>query len=95
MKAGRPPTDVPGDAQTPPAAVSRNPLSPKKLLLSKWTAVQPVNREKHFLVVKVIEPAPPAVRVEQVELQAVHSGRVRQLHWRELTDSQVWRQGWV
>lgn len=73
----------------------RNPLSPKKLLLSKWTAVQPRNREKHFVVVRVIEPEPPAVRIEQVELEAVHSGRLLQLHWRELTDPGVWRQGWV
>jgi tryptophan-rich hypothetical protein len=86
---------VPGNAQAQPAAVLCNPLSPQKLLLSKWTAVQPMNREKHFLVVRVIEPEPPAVRIEQIELQAVHSGRVRQLHWRELTDRQVWRQGWV
>lgn len=86
---------MPGDAQAPPAAVRRNPLSPKKLLLSKWTAVQPLNREKHFVVVRVIEPEPPEVRIEQIELQAVHSGRVRLLHWRELTDSRVWRQGWV
>ena len=95
MKARRPPPVVPGDAQAQPAAARRNPLSPKKLLLSKWTAVQPLNREKHFLVVRVIEPEPPAVRIEQIELQAVHSGRVRQLHWRELTNRQVWRQGWV
>ena len=35
---------------------SATPPSAKKLLLSKWTAVTPVNREKHFLVVKVVEP---------------------------------------
>ena len=57
----------------------RNLLSPKKFLLSKWTAVQPLNREKHFVVVRVIEPEPPAMRIEQIELEAVHSGRVRQL----------------
>ena len=73
----------------------RNPLSPKKLLLSKWTAVQPLNREKHFVVVRVIEPEPPAVRIEQVELEAVHSRRVLQLYWRDLSDPRVWRQGWV
>ena len=33
-----------------------NPLHPKKLLRTKWTAVQPVARNKHFMVVKVIEP---------------------------------------
>lgn len=81
-----------------PAAVvpaCRHRLSPKKLLLSKWTAVQPLNREKHFVVVRVIEPEPPAVRIAQVELEAVHSRRVLQLHWRDLTDPRVWRQGWV
>jgi hypothetical protein len=31
-----------------------NALSPKKLLHSKWTAVEPRNKEKHFLVTKVI-----------------------------------------
>ena len=33
-----------------------NPVHPKKLLLTKWTAVQPVARQKHFVVTKVIEP---------------------------------------
>lgn len=73
----------------------RNPLSPKKLLLSKWTAVTPSNKEKHFVVVAVIEPVPPEVKIDQVELQAVHSGRTQRLHWRELTDASRWRQGWV
>ena len=36
-----------------------NALSPKKLLHTKWTAVAPRNKEKHFLVTKVIEPEPP------------------------------------
>lgn len=96
MKKRPAPTATPDDAS--PAVEGdprRNPLSPKKLLLSKWTAVQPRNREKHFVVVRVIEPEPPAVRIEHIELEAVHSGRVLSLHWRELTDPRVWRQGWV
>jgi hypothetical protein len=32
---------------------------------------------------------------EQVELEAVHSRQVYLLHWRELTDASLWRQGWV
>ncbi len=55
----------------------------------------PRNKERHFLVVRVIEPEPPAVRIEQVELQAIHSGRTRLMPWRELTDGLQWRQGWV
>jgi hypothetical protein len=27
-----------------------NPLNPKKLLLTKWTAVKPIAKQKHFLV---------------------------------------------
>ena len=82
-------------------------LSPKKLLLTKWTAVNPTHKEKHFLVTKVIVPelpalpAPPTLpkpqtlRVDTIELQAVHSGRSALMPWRELTDESRWRQGWV
>lgn len=73
----------------------KNPLSPRKLLHTKWTAVAPVDKEKHFLVVRVVPPEPPAVRIDEVELQAVHSGRGFLLPWRELTDATRWRQGWV
>lgn len=72
-----------------------NPLHPKKLLLSKWTAVQPVARQKHFLVRQVIEPDEPQGPVLWVEIEAVHSGQARRIAWRELRDSAVWRQGWV
>ncbi|MFN9746053.1 MAG: TIGR02450 family Trp-rich protein [Betaproteobacteria bacterium] len=73
----------------------KNPLSTKKLLMTKWTAVTPRNREKHFVVTLVVEPEPPSMRVELVELQAVHSKQVYLLHWRELTDASLWRQGWT
>ncbi len=33
-----------------------NPLNPKKLLLTKWTAVTPIAKQKHFLVSRVIQP---------------------------------------
>ena len=69
-------------------------LSPKKLLLSKWTAVTPHHRERHFLVTKLVLPELPATRVEYVELEAVISRRVLTLPWRELTDTLQWHQGW-
>ena len=31
-------------------------IHPKKLLLTKWTAVKPVARQKHFLITKVVLP---------------------------------------
>ena len=36
-----------------------NPLDPQKLLLTKWTAVKPVAKQKHFLVSRVIQPELP------------------------------------
>ena len=56
-----------------------NPIS-KKLLLSKWTACKPRNKEKHFLVSKVHDPAFLAantIPVDYVELEAIMSKRYR------------------
>jgi len=72
-----------------------NALSPKKLLHTKWTAVSPRNKEKHFLVTKVIEPEPAGLPVVSIEIEAVHSKRARIIGWRELTDVARWRRGWV
>ena len=68
-----------------------NRIQRNKLHLSKWTAVQPVDREKHFLVTRVIAQEGAAL---QVVLEAVHSKRVQTLPWTALKDSAVWRQGW-
>ena len=72
-----------------------NAVHPKKLLLSKWTALRPLARDKHFLVSRVIAPELPATRIDAVEIEAVRSKAVRRIDWRELRDDSVWRQGWV
>ncbi len=89
---------APLDSSYPAARVVpslKNPLSAKKLLLSKWTAVTPADRQKHFIVTRVIEPDPPSVRLEWIEIEAVHSGCASLLQWRDLTDGSRWRRGWV
>jgi len=72
-----------------------NRLSPKKLLLTKWTAVQPIAKQKHFLVSKVIVPELPSEKIEFVEIEAVYSKKTTVIAWRDLTNNQVWLQGWV
>jgi tryptophan-rich hypothetical protein len=72
-----------------------NPLNPKKLLLTKWTAVKPLAKQKHFLVSRVIEPDLPMDPVVSVEIEAVFSKATQVIAWRELQDDSVWRQGWV
>lgn len=71
-----------------------NPLSPKKLLLTKWTAVKPIAKQKHFLVSKVILPVPPNEKIEFVEIEAVYTKQVSLIPWRDLTNSELWLQGW-
>ena len=72
-----------------------NPLNPKKMLLSKWTAVKPVAKQKHFLVSRVIQPDDPADAIDQVEIESVFSKATQVISWRDLQDESVWRQGWV
>ena len=69
-------------------------LNAKKLLLSKWTAAKPQNKEKHFLVTKLIEPEAVDAQIEMIELEATYSKRSFTVPWRELTDETKWLQGW-
>jgi tryptophan-rich hypothetical protein len=73
----------------------QNSLSPKKLLLTKWTAVKPSHKRKHFLVSRVVLPELPEQAIEFVELEAVFDQHIRVIPWRELKDSEIWLQGWV
>ena len=72
-----------------------NRLHPKKLLLTKWTAVVPQNKDKHFLLIKVVQPEVLGEAIEWVEIEALFSRAVQHIAWRELKDSTRWRQGWV
>jgi tryptophan-rich hypothetical protein len=69
-----------------------NAINPRKLLLSKWTAATPRNREKHFLVTELIKDEEGTVL--EIELQAVLTRRSERLPWRVLRDAQAWRMGW-
>ena len=72
-----------------------NPLNPKKLLLTKWTAVIPIAKQKHFLVSRVIQPEVETDPVELVEIESVFSKATQIIQWRDLQNDEVWRQGWV
>jgi tryptophan-rich hypothetical protein len=72
-----------------------NPLNPKKLLLTKWTAVTPIAKQKHFLVSRVIQPEQPTDSIQDVEIESVFSKATQIIQWRDLQNDEVWRQGWV
>ncbi len=71
-----------------------NRLSPKKLLLTKWTAVKPVAKNKHFIVTKVIQPEDDSNIIDLIEIEAVYSKKILQISWRDLQDDTKWLQGW-
>jgi tryptophan-rich hypothetical protein len=70
-------------------------LNPKKLRLTKWTAVKPIAKQKHILVSKIIQTEQPGDSIESVEIESVFSKATQIIKWRELQNDEVWRQGWV
>lgn len=73
--------------------MNNNQINPQKLPLSKWTAVTPKNKEKHFLVTRVIKDDEQEIIVGCV-LEAVINGHEYQMNWRELKNATVWLPGW-
>ena len=69
-------------------------LNSAKLLCSKWTAANPRDRERHFIVTKLNVSVPPAGRSETIEIEAVLTRRSVCVPWRALLDSAQWLQGW-
>ncbi len=69
-----------------------NQINPAKLANSKWTARNPENREKHFLVTEV-EFAEDGT-VISCSIEAVLTKRARAIDWQELKDAERWLVGW-
>ncbi len=71
-----------------------NKINPKKLLLSKWTAVAPKNKERHFIVTKLIKDKTDSEKIIACEIEAVLSNKIIQIDWHDLKDNNVWQFGW-
>jgi tryptophan-rich hypothetical protein len=72
--------------------MSTNKFNPEKLKLSKWTAVNPSQKEKHWLVIDVIRDKNQLV--VGCIIEAVINKREVELDFRALEDQQQWLQGW-
>jgi tryptophan-rich hypothetical protein len=69
-----------------------NALNPKKLLNSKWTSVNPVNKEKHFLVTEVEYDENGAIT--HCLIESVMTMHAMAIEWRTLGNSDQWINGW-
>ena len=67
-------------------------VNTKKLLNSKWTAVHPVRKEKHFLITEVEFDEEGAII--HCLMEAVISRRSFPIEWRELRNNSEWITGW-
>jgi len=70
-----------------------NQINPKKLLNSKWTAVNSVNKEKHFIVTKI--EIDEQDTVTSCVIESVISNRMTSICWKNLKDQHLWVHGWT
>ncbi|WP_231968530.1 TIGR02450 family Trp-rich protein [Polynucleobacter necessarius] len=56
--------------------------------------MQPIAKQKHFLVSKVITLEIPEQPIELVEIESVYSKKTTRIAWRDLMDTDRWIQGW-
>ncbi|KAB2826142.1 TIGR02450 family Trp-rich protein [Aliivibrio finisterrensis] len=68
-----------------------NKINPKKLLNSKWTAVNPVQKEKHFLITEIEFEEN---EVTHCLIEAIITKRTQSLDWEELKNQERWLSGW-
>jgi len=69
-----------------------NRINPEKLLLSKWTALQPEGKEKHFIVTKLLRAEDE--QIIACELEAVINKKHYEIDWRCLKEASSWVMGW-
>jgi len=70
-----------------------NSINPKKLLNSKWTSLNPINKEKHFIINEV--EFDEDGNVISCLIEAVMTHRTFNIYWQDLKDDSLWGYGWA
>jgi len=73
-------------------AKSNNRFNSEKLLLTKWTALNPENKELHFIVTKLVRD--DNNKIIGCKLEAVINKNSYEIDWENLKDSSKWKVGW-
>lgn len=69
-----------------------NKINPKKLLNSKWTAVKPIKKQKHFIVTEM--KFDEEGEVINCVIEAVMTKNAEPIDWTILKNTDNWQQGW-
>ena len=67
-------------------------LNAKKLLNSKWTAVKPINKDKHFIISRV--NFDKKNNIMTCLLEAILSHQKQTIDWLDLKKCKFWIRGW-
>jgi len=67
-----------------------NQISPQKLIHSKWTAVSPAGKEKHFIVIKITD-----FKQHRCQIEAVLTKKRYLIDWQDLLNRSLWQTGWL
>ena len=70
-----------------------NQINPRKLLNSKWTALDPTKKRRHFMVTKLVL-SPDNEIIIGCELEAVIDKSIAEIDWKQLKDANCWQMGW-
>lgn len=66
----------------------------KKMLNSKWTAVNPTDKEKHFIVIKIEYTDEKENSIKLVTLEAIITGQHYKKTPQDLNNKELWIKGW-
>jgi len=69
-----------------------NRINPEKLSGSKWTAVTVQQKQRHFIIAKLLRNADE--KVVACEIEAVIDKQIYTIDWRQLKNPSVWIMGW-
>ncbi len=67
-------------------------INPKKLQNSKWTAINSIHKQKHWVIINV--QYDEEQRVVECVIQAIINKKETNINWRDLNDATMWTQGW-
>lgn len=56
---------------------------------SKWTAVSPAGKEKHFIVTNLTD-----MKQQRCQIEAIMTKNRYLIDWHDLQDEAIWQTGW-
>jgi tryptophan-rich hypothetical protein len=71
-----------------------NKVNYKKLLNSKWTALRPVNKEKHFIVDHIERNLEDPQLIDFIRITACLTRQTYQIKPQDLKNPDKWMPGW-